>query len=153
MIISAYPTIGKTTLAKKRKDIIDLESSCFDKNNPNWYVDYCKTAIDLESQGYTVFVSSHKPVQEYLITNHNSNYVMLFYSPILKDYVIKKATERYNCSEKKDKDLRALERIQNHFEEDIKAIIMTEGLNQYQIVSKNYVLEEIVDSLSKGEIK
>lgn len=29
MIITGYPGIGKSTLANKRKDVIDLESSCF----------------------------------------------------------------------------------------------------------------------------
>lgn len=29
MIITGYQGIGKSTLAKRRQDIIDLESSCF----------------------------------------------------------------------------------------------------------------------------
>lgn len=35
MIFSTYQGIGKSTLAKTNLKIIDFESSCFDKNNPN----------------------------------------------------------------------------------------------------------------------
>ena len=47
MIIPVYLTVGKSTLAKNRLDVVDLETSCFDKSNPNWYIDYCRTALYL----------------------------------------------------------------------------------------------------------
>lgn len=150
MILSAYPTIGKTTLANKRLDIIDLESSCFDKSNPNWYIDYCRTALDLEKQGYTVFVSSHKPVQDYMKTNAK-HYVMIMYSPELKDYVIRKCEARYNDT-KLEKDLRAMERIKDCFSSDIQALLDDNQLCRYVIYKENYNLEDIVDKVIDSKI-
>lgn len=147
MILSAYPTMGKTTLTSKRIDIIDLESSCFDKSNPNWYIDYCKTALDLEKQGYIVFVSSHKPVQEYMI-EHAKKYFMLMYDISLKDYVIEKCVERYYQTGS-EKDFRAMERIRNNFEKDWYDIIHNDHLNSISVYAKDYVLEEIVDKIVK----
>ena len=66
MIITGYQGIGKSTLARKDKNIIDLESSSFWKYDKScnsktrcedWYVYYCQVAMDLSRQGYTVFVS------------------------------------------------------------------------------------------------
>lgn len=147
MILSAYPTMGKTTLTKKRIDIIDLESSCFDKANPNWYIDYCNTALDLEKQGYIVFVSSHKPVQEFM-KKHAKNYIMLMYDISLKDYVIEKCVERYALTSS-EKDFRALTRVQDNFESDYQAIYKDDTLDRMFISDPNYVLEDIVDDLAR----
>lgn len=46
--------------------MIDLESSNYDKSNPNWYINYCEEALKLEREGKLVFVSSHKVVRDYL---------------------------------------------------------------------------------------
>lgn len=46
MIVVGYPGIGKSTLCQHRENCIDLESSCFDKSNKNWYKDYCNVAVD-----------------------------------------------------------------------------------------------------------
>jgi hypothetical protein len=68
-IICGYFGIGKSTLCKRRKDFIDLESSCFyypDKNHIkliDWYVGYTNIAMDLAKQGYYVFTSCHYPVR------------------------------------------------------------------------------------------
>ena len=37
MIIVGYPGVGKSTLVQHKENCIDLESSCFDKSNINWY--------------------------------------------------------------------------------------------------------------------
>lgn len=72
MIIIGYPCIGKSNFCNDFDKFIDLESSCFSKTNPLWYNDYCTVARDLESQGYNVFVSSHKEVREGLASYQKS---------------------------------------------------------------------------------
>lgn len=71
MIIIGFPGIGKSSVTRaydgdiNTTGYIDLESSNFVKDE-NWVKEYCDLAIDLELQGYNVFVSSHKKVREYL---------------------------------------------------------------------------------------
>lgn len=71
MIIVGFPGIGKSSVTRaydgdtNTTGYIDLESSNFVKDD-NWVKEYCNLAIDLELQGYKVFVSSHKAVREYL---------------------------------------------------------------------------------------
>lgn len=71
MIIIGFPGIGKSSVTHaydgdiNTTGYIDLESSNFVKDE-NWVKEYCDLAIDLELQGYNVFVSSHKKVREYL---------------------------------------------------------------------------------------
>lgn len=71
MILIGYQGVGKTTMCKKHKSCIDLDSSLFkfDSNlrrDPRWYVTYCRYALELASQGYIVCVSSHETVRNYL---------------------------------------------------------------------------------------
>ena len=81
MIITGYQGIGKSTLASKYDKIIDLESSSFWKTEEvygvekrtrpdDWYVYYCQIALDLSKHGYTVFVSCHPKVREFLKKHH-----------------------------------------------------------------------------------
>ena len=69
MIIIGYPGVGKSTLAGRYKEYIDLESSNWngpDNTKPdNWWWSYGKVAEDLSRQGYRVFVSCHPSVQKY----------------------------------------------------------------------------------------
>lgn len=83
-IISAFPGIGKTTLAKENHKVIDLESSNYkwldiDNNlsieqrkgtsktlNPNFPENYIRDIISLAQEGYTVLISSHKEVRDEL---------------------------------------------------------------------------------------
>ena len=71
MIIIGFPGIGKSSVTRaydgdtNTTGYIDLESSNFVKDD-NWVKEYCNLALDLDLQGYNVFVSSHKAVREYL---------------------------------------------------------------------------------------
>lgn len=63
-IVLGYPGVGKTTIAQRHEDCIDLESSDFNLLDSDENVDrYWKTARRLENQGYIVFVSTHESVQ------------------------------------------------------------------------------------------
>lgn len=71
MIITGYQGIGKSTLARKENNVIDLESASFwnyengNKTRPDdWYVYYCQVAEHLSKQGYIVFVSCHQQVRD-----------------------------------------------------------------------------------------
>ena len=72
MIIIGFPGIGKSSVTRaydgdtNTTSYIDLESSNFVKDD-NWVEEYCNLAIDLDLQGYNVFVSSHKEVLCYTI--------------------------------------------------------------------------------------
>lgn len=83
-IISAFPGIGKTTLAKEHYSVIDLESSNYkwldiDSDlpieqrkgmsktlNPNFPENYIRDIVSLAREGYIVLISSHKEVRDEL---------------------------------------------------------------------------------------
>lgn len=160
MIITGYPGIGKSTLANKRKDIIDLESSCFWKFDENgnktrpsdWYIYYCQIAEFLSKQGYIVFISCHPEVREYMAHHKTEKFCAIFPHKSIKDAWIHKLRERYNYT-KFDKDLRALKHAEKFFDKDID-ILMHEcsyGIEWYSnaifLDAINYDLESIVKSL------
>lgn len=159
MIIMGFPGIGKSTYARSdnNSNYIDLESSCFDKYNTNWYEDYCRVAIDLCEQGYDVFVSTHNSVFNYLVYNANSiegGLGVIYPAAELKDKWIKRLEDRYK-STKKEKDLRALTYMKNNYDEAVNhlntALIMTEvsakPIYSYTIHDIDYKLQEALDSI------
>ena len=98
MIIVGYPGIGKSTLCQYRDNCIDLESSCFDKLNKNWYKDYCNVAVDLHKQGNIALVSNHESVYEELSSKNelpklNDYFVYLMY--IMKNEMWKLVNKKY----------------------------------------------------------
>ena len=130
MIITGFQGIGKSSVSKQHKSIIDLESSMFWKNNPDgtksrpedWYVYYIQMAVDLSKQGYIVFVSCHEPVRKYLIENHENETICLIYpSPSIKDDWLKRLKIRYECSES-DKDKAAYEFAKNNYDVSIELL-------------------------------
>ncbi len=164
MIFSTYQGIGKSTLAKTNLKIIDFESSCFDKNNPNWYKDYVNTAINLHKQGYTVFIASHKVVRDYMlqqITN-KEDYAMIMYDMNLGEYCVDKLAKRFedSCetygqdSQIAQKNFRAYKNACDHFKDSYAEIKEDEknGLKVIWIKDKDYNLKSIIsDNTNKSE--
>ena len=160
MVITGYQGIGKSTLASKNKDIIDLESTCFWRNEngfktrpDDWYVYYCQIALDLSKHGYTVFVSCHPKVREFLEKHHGmEKFCLIFPSKSIKNEWIARLKERYD-STKEEKDLNALSRAVEHFDEDIDRLFYecSYGIEWYSNAIKiediNYDLQEIVNRL------
>lgn len=160
MIITGYQGIGKSTLAKKRQDVIDLESSCFwifakngNKSRPkDWYICYCQMAEFLSKQGYTVFVSCHPEVREYLANNRTEKFCAVFPSKSIKVDWISKLRERYYCT-KSEKDLRALEHAEKFFDKDIDRLMheCSYGIEWYSnaiyLETIDYDLESIIMKL------
>lgn len=164
MIFSTYQGIGKSTLAKTNLKIIDFESSCFDKGNPNWYKDYVNTAINLHKQGYIVFIASHKVVRDYMlqqITN-KEDYAMIMYDMNLEAYCVDKLEKRFedSCetygqdSQIAQKNFRAYKNACDHFEDSYAEIKEDEknGLKVIWIKNKDYNLKSIISgNMNKNE--
>ena len=78
MIISGFAGIGKSTLAKKSYEVIDLESSIFKKD---WEL-YSETAKYLDEQGYDVLILHTKKLEpNYMIKELN---ILLLFHQILR---------------------------------------------------------------------
>ena len=143
MIVIGYQGIGKSTLAKNDIRCIDLESGNFwvrGKRYDEWYIPYCKIAVELSNQGYVVFVSSHDVVRECLSINRNGNTIQTYVCyPILglKDSWIAKLKERYDKSGL-DKNYKAWMNEENIIE------LANSGFMQLPIMSMNYDLKHIV---------
>ena len=159
MIITGYQGIGKSTLARKENNIIDLESASFwnyengNKTRPDdWYVYYCQVAEHLSKQGYIVFVSCHQQVRDWLFKNGKEKFCAIYPSITIKNDWLKRLENRYNTT-KSEKDLRALEHAQNYFDNDIQTLINecwygNEYYNNAVFIDDiNYDLQELVDRL------
>ena len=164
MIITGYQGIGKSTLASKNDKIIDLESSSFWKyeedvylnktgsrtRHDDWYVYYCQVAQHLSAQGYTVFVSCHQEVRDWLSKHNEEKFCAIFPSPKLKEDWLKRLEDRFNAS-KSEKDLRAWEHAKNSFDSAIARLwyecqYNVEYYNNVAIIDDiNYDLQELVD--------
>lgn len=120
MIIIGFPCIGKSSVANKPingytfSGFIDLESSNFVKND-NWVSEYCNVALDLSSQGYDVFVSSHESVRDYLSQfQDNDDIIEVFPSLNMYDEWIRRLKNRYK-NDSSDKNKRAYDYVSNNF--------------------------------------
>lgn len=138
MIYSGYQGIGKSTLAGKF-GFIDLESSNFNYGNSkieNWEFCYINIAIDLNNQGFDVFISSHKSVRDTL-RNGGIPFTVIFPSLDLKDAWINKLGDRLTETQS-IKDNAALMRCVSHFEQDIEDLMQEK--NKIIINDINYSL-------------
>lgn len=165
-IIFGFPGIGKSTLANNENSsvkFIDLESSNFNDINGNkpdkWYEYYGNVAIDLARQSNFVFVSTHKDVLEYITKtiknkHFSDNIRLLVVCPgiHLKEEWVNKLQKRYDSTQSQ-KDKKALDRIVNHFEEDINNLdkfVDNNNLVALIIDDRNYNLNDYIKSILKN---
>lgn len=135
MIIAGYPGVGKTRMSYQKDNCVDLESSYFDLTGSAGVMAYCNLAMDMSEAGSIVFVSTHDAVRKYLETQPRTDVFAVLYPVLaLKDLWIKRLEDRY-ARRALEKDLRALERATNHYEEDINDL-MCSTLFQIQIANK-----------------
>lgn len=148
MIIIGYPGIGKSTLAGRYEEYIDLESSNW--NNPdntkpdNWWWSYGKVAEDLSRQGYRVFVSCHPQVQKYF--EESNEYVMVCYPSLhMKDDWTLKLAQRYE-QDHSAKNMAALTNVDLFYDKQIKAL--DESIFKHKLVLEdmNYILDNEIDN-------
>ena len=145
MIIIGYQGIGKSTTAKKSDKFIDLESSCFwyeGKRVTDWYIYYCQIAEDLSRQGYTVFVSSHAVVRDFLKSS-KEKVIIICPSPMLKEPWCKKLQDRYE-KDKSDKNYKAWKNAEDRFDENIKELLLS-SFSKILICSMDYDLENLIN--------
>ena len=146
MIVIGYQGIGKSTLARKSKGFIDLESSSFyvnGKRPTDWHYYYNRIAENLSRQGYVVFVSSHMPVRDYFKTS-DERAVIICPSKELKDEWIRRLQDRYH-SNMTEKNLRALRNAVERFNENIDELIH-DGIPSILLHDMHYSLETVIRS-------
>lgn len=145
MIIIGYQGIGKSTLASKENNFIDLESSNFFHNgvrSDNWYVYYCNIAAHLSKQGFNVFVSSHEVVRNRLKKYFDEPLISIIPSISLKDEWIRKLEERYN-NHKSEKNYKAWMNAVARYEDNINEI-KNSGIGFIEIENIDYNLEDVL---------
>lgn len=152
MIIIGFPGIGKSSVTRaydgdtNTTSYIDLESSNFVKDD-NWVKEYCDLAIDLELQGYNVFVSSHKAVREYLAEKQDIfPYIMeVFPSKEMCTEWLNRLELRYmKC--KTAKNERALNYMRNNFDTAV------DEMERDAIVHKVRITKENMSDLKKAMV-
>lgn len=146
MVVIGYQGIGKSTLARKSFRYIDLESSALRKGNmrwQNWYEPYCMIAEWLSKQGYTVFVSSHKEVRDYLNEFCEEPFCAVVPSESLKDEWIERLRERHKRLPT-DKNYRAYMNAVDRFTENIREI-KRDIEDVREITSMTYELDKLID--------
>lgn len=144
MIIIGYPGIGKSTLAVGNNKYIDLESRLFNddegKKPEGWHETYCKIAEDLSSQGYIVFVSCHKEIQDYL--SGSDEIVALCYPALeLKNEWFQKLLTRYELYST-DKNLAALTTSLKYYTTHITALDKSPFIYKIVLKSEDYILDD-----------
>ena len=146
-IMIGYPCIGKSTVARTHRGFIDLESSYFSRRTDDWANDYCKLALKLAEDGNVVFVSSHSDVVKTLKELRGSypliDIVIICPWEYLHDAWLERAELRYEIT-KSDKDKRALNRIDTHYNSDINAL-EDSGFPVYHIDEKRKLSDFIED--------
>lgn len=147
MIVIGYQGIGKSTVSKKSKGFIDLESGNFfyNGNRPtDWHIYYCQIAEHLSRQGYVVFMSSHEPVRNWFI--HSDERAIIICPDLnLKTEWIDKLEKRYNTTHK-EKDFKAWQNAVCRFEENIKELFDC-GIPVISINTMAYDLEEMIRTM------
>jgi hypothetical protein len=154
MIIIGYPGIGKSTLAGRYRYYIDLESSHFNDafgvKPDGWFIPYCKVAEDLSKQGYRVFVSCHREVQEYLHDCSNE-YVLILYPDIeLKKKWLDRVTQRYN-SDPTMKNKKAMENVEKYWDMQINSLSNSPFEHKLILEDMNYTLDNEIDNFMLKE--
>ena len=156
MIYIGDPCRGKTTLAKEKNNFIDLESSYFSPFSsaaPANHLTYCSLAMDLNNQNFNVFVSSHRQITDYLINSYKhigqTNKLCIIYpaEDLYEDWS-RKAFERY-LKDKSAKNKRALDRILEHYAEDIdylKRLCKIENIHSIEIAEIDYKLINYIEN-------
>ena len=148
MIIIGYPGVGKTSLAGRYNQYIDLESShfndAFGQKPDGWFIPYCKVAEDLSRQGYRVFVSCHKEVQEYF--NKSDEYVMVLYPAMkLKEQWLDRVKRRFE-NDPSMKNKKAMENVEKYWDIQINSLRNSPFENKLVLGNMNYTLDNEIDN-------
>lgn len=164
MIICGFPCIGKSSVSgvqntNTKFQFIDLESSnlFYDvsgngdyQRHEGWEECYVNIAYDLHKQGFNVFVSTHSAVINEL-NKRGIDFAIIVPDYHLKDKWIARASERYE-KDKSEKNKKALDRITNHFKEDVEGLLAY-GDNVLKLNTTEYDLTDVLYCLLKSTSK
>ena len=148
MILIGYPGVGKTSLAGRYNQFIDLESSYFNdsfgEKRPGWFITYCRIAEDLSRQGYRVFVSCHKEVQEYF--SKSNEYVIVLYPALeLKEQWFDRVKRRFE-NDPSMKNKKAMENVERYWDIQINSLRNSPFENKLVLGDMNYTLDTEIDN-------
>lgn len=148
MIIIGYPGVGKTSLAGRYNQYIDLESSHFNdsfgEKRPGWFITYCRIAEDLSKQGYRVFVSCHKEVQEYF--SKSNEYIIVLYPAIeLKEQWLDRVKRRFE-NDPSVKNKKAMENVEKYWDIQINSLRNSPFENKLVLDDMTYTLDNEIDN-------
>lgn len=141
MIYVGYPGVGKSTLAGKQFEFIDLECSQFTRTSILWYEHYVDVAEHIDRQGFNVFLSSHRNVRNEL-KRRNIKFITITPSLKLKDEWIERLYYRYEHS-LKSKDLAAWHRAAKEFDNDVADLLNEENVKVIEAIP--YRLSDILE--------
>ena len=153
LIIIGYQGIGKSSCAG-RNECIDLESGNFWVNgnrSEDWYIPYCQTAVDLASQGYTVFTSSHEVVRKQFASMPSKPNVkiVVFCPPIeWEELWVFRLKLRFEHTQL-EKDYKALRNAEERYRENI-AELCNSGFAVYHPKYIDYDLMAYVNAIRCG---
>lgn len=151
MIIMGYQGIGKSTFCKTYGHslrYLELESGLMkdpmngNKRWDNWAEIYCNIALNLSSQNYMVFISSHKAVQD-ILANSKDEVIAVYPSKVIKDEWIKKLLERYKKTGLKKDEVAWLD-AKSNFDAEID-ILESSPFVKATIYSMNYDLKNVLE--------
>lgn len=146
MIIAGYPGIGKSVLAQKYWNCIDLDSSTFKVDGDRmlgWEQVYVNVARSLSKSGRIVCVSTHAKVLDELAKVTDDKVVLCFPHSMLRDEWIIRVMFRLEHSGSL-KDQKALTRVVNNYPDDILALHKDGRFIHKEIVDININLEDVV---------
>lgn len=90
-VIAGFPGVGKSTFVKSHSDVLDSDSSTFDKSDfPANYIKHIRKTID---SGKTILVSTHDAVRKALVDN-GIDFTLVYPDKTLKQSYLKRYKER-----------------------------------------------------------
>lgn len=92
MVISAFPGTGKSYATKKLDNVVDSDSSKFDKVNfPANYIEYIKDEIEQKTS--VIFVSTHQEVRDALV-KADIPFILIYPDISLKEEYLRRYKKR-----------------------------------------------------------
>jgi len=154
VIVIGYQGIGKSTFCQNSNSFryIDLESRNTKVRGIRyecWADVYANFALDLSSQGYTVFVSSHKQLQDILSKTETEEYIIsVFPAKELKQEWLDRLEKRWEDT-RLDKDYVAWKDAVKNFDDEIDILMSNEKIKPYPITDMNYSLYKITNDAER----
>ena len=110
VIVSGYQGVGKTTYTKTHENCLDLESSNYNKSNPNWVEEYVADILAVKDKE-VLFISSHQAVRD-LLDSKQVNFIFVIPHPSVQHEWTQMLADRVISSvgneDERNKNIRAL---------------------------------------------